>query len=361
MKRQIYFIAVILILIISGCNPRNQPIEQGTSSEPANVLEASDAVSRFTEDTLLIAEQEQDVYSVRKLSVDLKGLCLSLNQEQFYTIQAFDDEWMPVFCNSEKIIFQEGSGEVNINEEDLALEILPLNDSEAYDPLYYKNYMLERRTQTEFILTDSTNEFVFSLPETMDFIDQAKYAYQVTAFSIYDEKIILLCVATTGNGILLIDTICYDINDRSTTIQCVDISETAIGISAPPISEMISANDNFFVIDAGSEIYLLDSELKTIEKMFYDKKLENDIKNLDTTRDFSAFFHAAEYKQDIYVLQFPAYNDLFGSYVTYYDNDCQLVAYLRFTPDVVSLYDASGTLCDELSCTNVGTPYIGYS
>lgn len=86
-----------------------------------------------------------------------------------------------------------------------------------------------------------------------------------------------------------------------------------------------------------------------INTQFTEKKILQDIKNLDTKRDFINFFSSSGYQNGIYLVSFVSYNELPVQYVAFYTKDLRLLAYLTVKENEISIFSNKSEKLDTIN------------
>ena len=309
--------ALSLIIFLSGCAVSdNSPIE-------ANLL----VVARDT---------ENDAMAIKKLSVADNMLTLSPSPVLTLTEDGIDYDTV-LYWDSDKAI-------ISVNAESFLLSAEDTTVS-ANSNLYFESWSLAADDSSWLLSNDDTG-YQKSLLFNTDGKD-----YTPVRFYADDANVYVLASHLSVASEFSVCIFTVHIDSGTVTILCLDESFRKFEITpvAYPM-EFISVYPmpGGFLYNEGTRIFKIDAVTGDMSILFDENSVMNDIPLNDSDREFYSFFDMASYRDGFYILVNPAFNELSGRYVSFYNETLSYCGCILITENSIGLFSSSGERICEI-------------
>ena len=105
-----------------------------------------------------------------------------------------------------------------------------------------------------------------------------------------------------------------------------------------------------FVYNEGKKLIHIDPDQNVIKELISETKIQSDMPELDTYREFHNFFSDCVLMENLYAVSFSAFNSLPGTYILYYNYENALITYILVEENAVKLFRA-GNQVDSIEGT----------
>lgn len=325
MKRIVVFLFVFMLLYCgSGC-------DRNSSSDDNN-----DNLAVID----LVVYQVDDVgnISAHELSVNLLDSSIKLSPEALFKVSGeagWQDRIFPVSFSNEALVLPYEP------IEQPEMEYTVATKGELYSEDYVLTYDTEKSTAK--ICKGATDIATITLTlDDMQLIPQA--------FFIDDESKIAILCNTEGKTFDQVNPVSLLYTKKSDVFQLEKTSDYSSIFDEYELSKINMPNyvtigtniygnpeSKTFLWNEGANIVELNPYDGTVRVVLSVSKIETDMPNLDTHRDFYEFFTGLGYQNGIYIADFPNYNDLSGTISVFYSKTGEFLGSVLCTEDYISI------------------------
>lgn len=338
MKKIIFLItASMLLCILSGCT-------RLPSSE-----------ENFVIDLVAYLDYDDSSFGAYILSLDISESTFDLSQDVLFRISG-EMGWLSIyplsFSDKSLVLPYAPVGEPEI-------EYTVVDEYEQY--LYSEDYVLIYDDENSWAEVRKNNQVVAELSLTSDDMHFTPHAFFVD-----DEGRIALLCNTIGNTFDKVNpfTMIYTKDNESYQIEMIN-NHTSIFddyvLSKVNMPNCTGLETNVYG-NAQSKTFLWNESANIVEINPYDgsvnvritvDKINEDMPNLDTHREFYEFFTGVGYQNGVYLAKFPNYNNLAGTIVALYNSNGDFLGSVLCTEDSVSLLSEDNTEVDCVENTMI--------
>lgn len=290
----------------------------------------------------LTQDTTSSLTSIHKLSVSDDSLILHSTPYFSFSSNNYDSNTI-LYWNSDKIVVSQPSFTTESTSD---TTILSANSTD----LFYNNWSLEYIDDTWILANPEigySNEFVFEA-------DNRTYSPICLYMDVDTSYIHVLCNSLTVANDFSVNIFIIDVNTGAMDYVCCDDSFHQYDISPvqyPLDSFYCSPLSDGFLYNEGVRIFKINGKSGELQILFDEDMIMNDIPLKDSYRDIYSFFDSVSFRNNHYTLSLPAYNELTGWYVAFYDSTLIYKGCIHITETKIALYDPDNNIVCDLEGT----------
>lgn len=286
----------------------------------------------------LTQDTTSSLTSIHKLTVSNDSLILHPTPCFSLSLNNYDSNTI-IYWDPDKIAVSQPSFTAESTSD---TTILSANSTD----LFYNNWSLTYNDDT-WILENTeiaySNKFVFEA-------DNRTYSPICFYVDVDASYIHVLCNSLTVANDFSVDIFIIDVNTGHMEYVCCDDSFHQHNISPvqyPLDSFYCSPLSDGFLYNEGVRIFKINGESGELQILFDENIIMNDIPLQDSYRDIYSFFDSVSFRNNHYALSLPAYNELTGWYVAFYDSTLIYKGCIHISETKITLYDSDNNIvCD---------------
>ena len=331
MKKCLFACALLLSLLmaLAGCDDYAGAREEDKNPADVNLVTYSN--------------NDDGSISAYTLSVALDTQTLKLSPEPLFTVPGgldWLDQVYPVALSANALVLPKPP------TGDTAIPYVVAQKG----TLYYQDYTLIYDETEATATVERAGRTVAVLPMSIegDFVTPQ-------AFFVNEDGQIAVLANTNGSTYDLVYpvTLLYSKTDdgfaleKSASFQTIfeenDFSKVNQPTYVPALSNVYgNGSTGTFLWNETTNIVALDPVQGTAQVLLDDKRIAEDLPEMDTSRDFMEFFSDVGYQNGVYMSSFPNYNSTFGTNVAFYSSDGTFLGHILCTEIAMTLTNGKG-------------------